>query len=175
MIVPVGVTPADSTADGEFRRALAEQRAVGFEAFYPTLRRWFAFQACPYQEGVGVFFHDVSERKRLEDELARRAEAFPDADQGRHEFLAELAHELRNALAPIRNALHLLGGADAGEGADVGRNGLGLPCAPKSDSEWWAGRTCWVGAAPLTAPAVSELGAGDVHVVRSGQVVAADR
>jgi PAS domain S-box-containing protein len=50
---------------------------------------------------------DITERKRAE-------EALKDADRRKDEFLAMLAHELRNPLAPISNALHLvrLHGAD---------------------------------------------------------------
>jgi PAS domain S-box-containing protein len=45
---------------------------------------------------------DVTERKRAEAVLR-------EADKRKNEFLATLAHELRNPLAPIRNAVHLLG------------------------------------------------------------------
>ena len=44
---------------------------------------------------------DVLERKQVEDALR-------DADRKKDEFLAMLAHELRNPLAPIRTALHHL-------------------------------------------------------------------
>ena len=50
----------------------------------------------------------TTERKRLESELQRRIDQLADADIRKDEFLAMLAHELRNPLAPIRNALHLL-------------------------------------------------------------------
>jgi PAS domain S-box-containing protein len=55
---------------------------------------------------------EVAARKRLEDELRRRAEELVDADRRKDEFLSTLAHELRNPLAPILNSLatlHLLG------------------------------------------------------------------
>jgi two-component system, sensor histidine kinase len=41
-------------------------------------------------------------------EVGRRAEAMREADRRKDEFLATLAHELRNPLAPIRNALEIL-------------------------------------------------------------------
>jgi signal transduction histidine kinase/ActR/RegA family two-component response regulator len=50
-------------------------------------------------------------------ERARAEEALREADRRKDEFLAILAHELRNPLAPIRNSLHILratGGDDAG-------------------------------------------------------------
>lgn len=45
---------------------------------------------------------DITSRKRAEDALV-------EASQRKDEFLAMLAHELRNPLAPIRNAAHVLG------------------------------------------------------------------
>ena len=58
---------------------------------------------------------DITKRKRVE-------EALQDADRRKDEFLATLAHELRNPLAPIRNALHLMKGAGGeGEGFEAER------------------------------------------------------
>jgi len=51
---------------------------------------------------------DVTEQKRLEEELRRRAEELVGADRRKDQFLAMLAHELRNPLAPIRNAVELM-------------------------------------------------------------------
>jgi PAS domain S-box-containing protein len=50
---------------------------------------------------VRCFTRDVTDRKRAE-------EALREADRRKDEFLAILAHELRNPLAPIRNSLHVL-------------------------------------------------------------------
>jgi PAS domain S-box-containing protein len=50
---------------------------------------------------VGGMAIDITDRLRVE-------EALKEADRRKDEFLAMLAHELRNPLAPIRNALHIL-------------------------------------------------------------------
>ncbi|HEY4575176.1 MAG TPA: PAS domain-containing protein, partial [Thermoanaerobaculia bacterium] len=51
---------------------------------------------------------DITEQRRLEEELRRRAEELIGADRRKDQFLAMLAHELRNPLAPIRNAVELM-------------------------------------------------------------------
>jgi signal transduction histidine kinase/CheY-like chemotaxis protein len=48
---------------------------------------------------------DFIQRCKLEEELQQSEEALRDADRRKDEFLALLAHELRNPLAPIRYAL----------------------------------------------------------------------
>lgn len=59
---------------------------------------------------------DITERKQMEDELR-------ETDQRKNEFLATLAHELRNPLAPIRNGLEILRLTRGnGEAAEQARN-----------------------------------------------------
>ncbi len=49
-----------------------------------------------------------AERRRLEHELRRRAEELAERDRRKDEFLAMLAHELRNPLGAASNALQLM-------------------------------------------------------------------
>jgi PAS domain S-box-containing protein len=51
---------------------------------------------------------DVTDRHFLEDQLQRRVAELARADRRKDQFLAMLAHELRNPIAPMRNALHVL-------------------------------------------------------------------
>jgi PAS domain S-box-containing protein len=57
---------------------------------------------------VAGFAEDITERKRTEMALRASAAALEEADRRKNEFLAMLAHELRNPLAPIRNAVRML-------------------------------------------------------------------
>ena len=58
--------------------------------------------------GVVVVFRDTSQRIAMEREIREQAEKLADESRRKDEFLAMLSHELRNPLAPIRSAVHLL-------------------------------------------------------------------
>jgi PAS domain S-box-containing protein len=85
----------------EYERALREQGSVAFETVSPLSSRWIEVRAYPTRQGLAVYFRDVTDRKLAEEQLR-------EADRRKNEFLAILAHELRNPLAPLRNGLHIL-------------------------------------------------------------------
>jgi PAS domain S-box-containing protein len=70
---------------------------LAVSAFHIGSRRYF----------TGIV-RDITERKQLEQELRQRLDELAEADRQKNDFLAMLAHELRNPLAPMRNALHLM-------------------------------------------------------------------
>ncbi len=70
--------------------------------------RWIEAYGRPQAEGTGDRFErllgivsDITERKAMQQALI-------DSDRRKDEFLATLAHELRNPLAPILNVLYLM-------------------------------------------------------------------
>ena len=58
--------------------------------------------------GFATVSQEITERRKLEEHLRKMAAELSSANDRKDEFLATLAHELRNPLAPIRNSLHLL-------------------------------------------------------------------
>jgi len=74
----------------------------------PSKRTYFNLVA-RFGDGVLVWFIDITAHKRTERVLQQQELALREADRRKDEFLAMLAHELRNPLAPISNANELLG------------------------------------------------------------------
>jgi PAS domain S-box-containing protein len=61
-----------STFYREFHRAARERITVNFEEYYPPLETWFEVHAYPSEEGLSVYFRNVTERKRAEKEAETR-------------------------------------------------------------------------------------------------------
>ena len=53
----------------EYRRAMAERMTVQFEACYQPLDIWVDVRAYPSEDGLSVFFRDVTARKNAEERL----------------------------------------------------------------------------------------------------------
>jgi PAS domain S-box-containing protein len=87
-----------------YGRVALTGKSTRFVEHARALGRWynvFAFRTGqPSEHLVALLFSDITER--VEAENALRA-----ADRRKDEFLATLAHELRNPLAPLRNAVQL--------------------------------------------------------------------
>ena len=86
----------------EFRRGMRERKPAQFDLYYEPYSGWFEFDVFPTVDGGLIAYgRNITERKRALDALR-------DADRRKNRFLATLAHELRNPLAPVRNAVQLL-------------------------------------------------------------------
>ena len=53
----------------EINQALKSLRNVEFEAFYPAPGKWLELRAYPFEEGLAVYLHDVSDRRRSQEQL----------------------------------------------------------------------------------------------------------
>lgn len=101
-----------------FGRVAATGESAHFEHHASALDdRWFAVSATrlggPGSRRVAVLFTNISARKKAELDRERLVVQLEEQDRRKDEFLATLAHELRNPLAPIRNALEILSLAEA--------------------------------------------------------------
>ncbi len=111
---------AESLEDGVPQRELEQARVVGQSNNDRLMRRkdgstFFATgittairDASGTHVGYVKVMRDQSQWKHLQSELQQSLDTLADQDRRRIEFLAVLAHELRNPLAPIRNAAEIL-------------------------------------------------------------------
>jgi PAS domain S-box-containing protein len=88
---------------GESTRFVQEAKAM---------KRWFDVYASRLggagSDLVAVLFSDITQRLVAEQDLRRLNEELAQSNRRKTEFLATLAHELRNPLAPLSNGLHLM-------------------------------------------------------------------
>jgi PAS domain S-box-containing protein len=96
---------------------------VRFRHFRSGAAIWMAYKVVRLDEATGKPFgfatvsQNVTERRRLEDNLRKLATDLSEVDRRKDEFLATLSHELRNPLAPMRNMLEILKRAGNERGA----------------------------------------------------------
>lgn len=64
----------DSKFGRAYRRAAETQDSISVEGFYGPLDGWFRATAYPAEDGVSIYFHDVSDEKQLEQQLRRENE-----------------------------------------------------------------------------------------------------
>ena len=109
---------------GKVTRDLTERRA-GEESLrraYEEVEQRVEDRTRELAEANAALLSEIERRERLEreragleEELRRHIAELAAADRHKNEFLAMLGHELRNPLAPIRNALEILKLAGIGE------------------------------------------------------------
>jgi PAS domain S-box-containing protein len=101
-----------------YERALNEQRPVSIREYYPPWERWFENRVYPSQDGVSIFFTDVTEQQKAQDDLraladqlralaARLAEVREDE---RREISRELHDQVGQALTALKLDLGWLRG-----------------------------------------------------------------
>ncbi len=98
-----------------------KEEIVGETSAQPEVNRTWLASCLPLKDasgqitGINIVVEEITERKRLEEELKQHAKTLEAADRRKDEFIAMLAHELRNPLAPIRSAVEMLGLCDASD------------------------------------------------------------
>jgi PAS domain S-box-containing protein len=92
---------------------------IRFRHFKTGAARWMAYKVLTLTDhtgaptGFATVSQDVTERKARADDLI-------EADRRKNEFLAMLAHELRNPLAPLSNAVQAIRRREPGDEHTVG-------------------------------------------------------
>jgi PAS domain S-box-containing protein len=92
----------DSPFEENYRRVLTEQASIDFQASDPAGKIWFEMRAYPSNGGVSVFFRDITERKRIEEERLTTSKL-----ESLGTLAGGIAHDLNNILTVISGNIGL--------------------------------------------------------------------
>ncbi len=102
-LFPEGV---GSVFQRQYEQAVATGQAVHFEALLERLQLWLDVKAFPSEEGLSVYFADISDRVKARKELYRQ-------NQDLQQFTYIVSHNLRAPLANVLGLVDLLASLDA--------------------------------------------------------------
>jgi PAS domain S-box-containing protein len=91
-----------------FHEAMADGQSRTIEFQYAPNDRWYEVRAYPSANGLSVFYRDVTDRKRMDEELQAALEAAQAGMRAKESFLAMMSHELRTPLQAISGYADLL-------------------------------------------------------------------
>lgn len=82
-------------------KAMNSQKPMEIIAEYPAWNRWFENRIYPSEDGITIFFSDITERMKKEHELLTAKKIAEAATIAKTNFLEIAAHELRNPVTGI--------------------------------------------------------------------------
>lgn len=96
----------------KYNQAIDEQRTIHFEDYYEGVKRWFEVSAYPSQNGLSVFFKDITQRKASEElltelnqSLEQKAKELASSNADLENFAFVASHDLQEPLRMITSFL----------------------------------------------------------------------
>lgn len=98
---------------------LFSDRTIVIQGEEKEIVQWLAVYSDSRKRPQGLLlgWYDISERKRLERELAKALQQATDASREKSDFLARMSHEIRSPMNAILGVLELEGGSDKSAGS----------------------------------------------------------
>jgi signal transduction histidine kinase len=95
-----------------YEQAIANQTPLEIEEYYPPWDRWFSNRIYPSADGLSIAFHDITDRKRAEDELRRSRERLTVLSRrlisAQESERRQLARELHDEIGQMLTAVSIL-------------------------------------------------------------------
>lgn len=83
-----------------YQRVMNEGISIDFEDYYAPLGRWYDISAYPSEEGISVYFKDITHQKQREAQLQESLKE-------KETLLSEIHHRVKNNLAVVSGMMQL--------------------------------------------------------------------
>lgn len=89
-----------------YQKAMKTMTVLETEAYYETMDIWFSAKAYPSEDGLTIYYKDISDRKKAEQETMHLIDSLQAKNRDLQQFSYIVSHNLR---APVANILGLTG------------------------------------------------------------------